>query len=294
MDAAWAAWDGFARRWLRAHSVDVGLLLQSLPTLVQLHINKAYTGGDFDDRFLQRYQEYVQDITLPAVTDLSIPSGFSDVAEAFPNLRRLSCTNAPSEEEAAPLATALPHLEVGYYPSSWGPPPFDETWEWLSASSVTTLTSLSLYWDEGFRPSLAAFTALADLTIEFRVFNHPSAATALFRDAAFCGPLTSFPPSLRTLTHKNSGDPLEPTLFLHETFLVHLPRALRALDIASHLFAEHVTAALIKSQEEHLPALKRLTMRYASYSKPSPEVMAALGELCGEKRIACAWKEEER
>ncbi|GAA6037859.1 hypothetical protein JCM8097_005075 [Rhodosporidiobolus ruineniae] len=229
-------------RWMQQKSLDVNLLLRSLPNLDTLRMFEAHAElsnpYNYGDDYLH-LERWLEDLVLPTVRHLTIAAFLPSFVPVFPNLDSLA-TRAPDRVtmahfsgDASPVTPRLRLSRLRLTPPSdqWQMHDTSAVWQAVASSSFLTLRSLDLDLVPAFLPSLSDLVNLQHLTLrldENEEGLHGANSPALKEL------LCNLPPAIRSLKVYNwqalEGLPPSPLSF---GVLVRLPPGLRHLSFLS-------------------------------------------------------------
>ncbi|GAA5877065.1 hypothetical protein JCM8547_007297 [Rhodosporidiobolus lusitaniae] len=169
------------KEWVASHAFNIELFLERLENL-----------------------EQVTPIRLPALTSLTVSELDPAVLSFLPSLDTLEFLlghghvewiNSDLVDNIPPI---LRRLTVHFSPTDYTEQAARNFFDWLVMNSLSTLHTLSFFFDQHFHPSLSIFSALRDLSIILDIGDGPD---EIWSEAAFVDALSSLPPpSLTTAT----------------------------------------------------------------------------------------------
>ncbi|GAA5838568.1 hypothetical protein JCM11251_003427 [Rhodosporidiobolus azoricus] len=251
--------DLLGNSWLKAHAVDVSLLLNFCRHLKSLKIMQLDHADGDDYSFVATC---LNGAVLPELRELVLPTFSTVVALLAPALTALDivldCKNlsqlfSPSNNPPACL-TSLAVQNV--YPAH-DDRPYLEALNWLTRLSEAALTKLSIFYHPNFHPSLKAFISLVEVTIEL-IDAFPD--VPIWTMPSFHASLCSLPSSIIQLTVDEELGCFHKPNNLHQTFLVALPPRLEILTVDEGLFPRHVWLSFITQTHRYIPTVRKLRL----------------------------------
>lgn len=197
-----------------------------LPHLVRMEID------EFEPRFIEFAPslKYLDCIFHFPEVDFSGPLDDDDVIAA-PSFVELNLRSPYSYDDGDPLA-----------------------FDWLTLNSHTTLTSLSLFFDDEFQPSLSPFLALTSLKVEIAHTSYD-----LWKSQHT---FKHLPPSLDAFDLVDyTGGQNRCSQTLPDSFLSHLPLCLTELAVHHSTFAASLLVAFAQQSPKVAAGLKKLRFK---------------------------------
>ncbi|GAA5905971.1 hypothetical protein JCM6882_009085 [Rhodosporidiobolus microsporus] len=255
--------DDVAKRFLRAHPVDVGLLLECCDNLAVLCIFELTTDVvEERDPSQSVISRYLDGVHLPNLRSLDLPTFCANMAGCARSVTRLDVVlnfdgvSFPLEldDKRSPRLDSLTIRNSHSRPRNWDDP-FLQAYNWLTHLSHNSLTSLTIFFHHKFHPMLLPFAALVTLSVYLD--NHPK--RNLWAMPSFLSSLNSLPPSLQSLSIRNCcGYRLPKDVTLDQTFLVHLPSGLHNLTLGAAFFPVSVWTKFVKEASRCIPGVGEL------------------------------------
>ncbi|BGP19177.1 hypothetical protein JCM10213_005817 [Rhodosporidiobolus nylandii] len=256
VDGSWLESEVPDANWAEEHGLDVqediALLVASLPRLAMLCLQDQI-GTNWRPDFLLSLASHT-------ITYLRLSATLVPAIQAFPNLRALEYSEAPTLHDLYSQAD-LPALEYWSF-GSFGnveervSPEVAGAFDCLAAASHHSLTSLHLELNRSFAPSLHQFTALRELNVT--AYHRYARALPSYTPVFVL--LSTLPPSLTFLrcSHVHATPHLLSSF--EQSYLSRLPSSLATLAVKCNLFPPSFFLELLQQAGSHSPSLQELRL----------------------------------
>lgn len=280
--------DALGERWLKAHTVDIGLILRFCSALEELRIYWAQTGFDTWEDY-SFVEPCISGIVLPTLHKVVLPTFSTEIAILAPALSSLevvfefgSGAQRPRFNNSPPSCLKTLNVEHLYFFDDDNPHVPLEAFNWLTRHSHDTLTTWSTFFSQSLHPSLQPFISLRDLTIEL---TRDGSDNDLWTMPSFQASLQSLPSSLKRLTVSDEYQTPEYGR-IDQTFLVALLPRLEYLAVNSSLLPPPVWPLLVAQAHHYFPVMRELRLVDSRrYSDVEEAAMRVKGEQKGLKVV---------